>query len=116
MCCPDESFFQTKKIAMATLTKLQKVSCLNPNTGGSINIEKSTYELFSKAVFQTLKMEGSITFTQLVEGIKACLQKQKTTFSGSVEWYAVTVKNDLHAKGVIEVFSERGKKLHRLKK
>jgi len=32
-----------------------------------------------------------------------------------VEWYAVTVKNDMVAKGVIETFMEKGKKLHRLK-
>ena len=35
---------------------------------------------------------------------------------GSVEWYAVAVKHDMHARGVMEVFTEKGGKLHRLKK
>jgi hypothetical protein len=43
-------------------------------------------------------------------------KKQKTKFEGSVGWYTVSVKHDMHAKGMIEVFTEKGKKLHRLKK
>jgi hypothetical protein len=33
-----------------------------------------------------------------------------------VDWYAITVKNDLQAKGIIEAYTEKGKKLHRLGK
>lgn len=101
---------------MATLTKRQKVECLNPNTGGRMNIDKSTYDLFSKAIYHTLKKDGDITYTQIVEGIYNCFKKQNTKFDGSVGWYAVTVKNDMEASGIIEVFTEKGKKLHRLKK
>jgi hypothetical protein len=42
------------------------------------------------------------------------LKQQKTSFNGSVSWYAVTVKNDMHARERIEVFTEKGRKLHRL--
>ena len=42
--------------------------------------------------------------------------KKKTIFDGAVEWYAITVKNDMEARGLIEVFTEKGKKLHRIKK
>lgn len=101
---------------MATLNKLQKVECLNPNTGKKMNIEKGTYDLFSKAIYHSLKKEGPITFTQLVEGVNDCFKQQKTKFDGSIGWYAVTVKNDMQAKGVIEVFTEKGKKLHSIKK
>lgn len=101
---------------MATKTSLQKVECLNPNTGSSMNIDKKTYGLFSKAIYHTLKKSQPLTYSGIVEGIYDCFKQQKTKFSGSVEWYAVTVKHDMHARGVIEVFTEKGKKLHRIKK
>ena len=100
---------------MTTATKPQKVECLNPNTGRVMSIDKNTYDLFSKAIYHTLKKEGPITFTQMTEGVHDCFRQQRTSFDGSVEWYAVSVKNDMHARGVIEVYTEKGKKLHRLK-
>jgi len=101
---------------MSTTTKSAKVECLNPNTGGKMNIDKSTYDLFSKAIYHTLKKEGAITFTEITDGILDCFKQKKTKFDGSIGWYAVTVKHDMHARGVIQVFTEKGKKLHRLKK
>ena len=100
---------------MATPTATQKVECLNPNTGRKMNIDKSTYDLFSKAIYHTLKKHGALTFTEMVEGVEDCFKEQKTKFDGSVGWYAVSVKNDMQARGVVEVFTEKGKKLHRLK-
>ena len=92
------------------------VACLNPNTGRSMNIDKRIYDLFSKAIFHALKKGGPLTYTEMANGVKACFKDQNTTFAGSVEWYTVSVKNDLHARGVIEVYTEKGKKLHRIKK
>ena len=94
----------------------QKVECLNQNTGGSMKIDKEIYDLISKAIYHTLKKEKSVTFTELVEGIEDCFKQQKTKFNKSVGWYAVTVKHDMQSRGVIEVYSEKGKKMHRLKK
>jgi hypothetical protein len=93
-----------------------KVECLNPNTGGKMNIDAAIYELFSKAIYGLLKAHPGITYTDIVNGIRTCFKQQKTIFKGSVEWYAVTVKKDMEANGVIEVYMEKGKKLHRLKK
>ena len=95
---------------------LQKVECLNPNTGGRMNISREVYDLFSKAIYHTLKGGHQLTYTQLVEGIYDCLQKKKIRFEKSVEWYAVVVKNDMEARGLIETVSVKGKKLNRLKK
>jgi uncharacterized protein DUF6958 len=93
-----------------------KIECLNPNTGGKMNIDAGIYNLFSKAIYHTLKKDKkSISFTAIVNGIKMCFKEQRTNFKGSIEWYAVTIKNDMVAKGVIETFTEKGKKLHRLK-
>lgn len=101
---------------MAAKTVPQKVECLNPNTGGRMNIDKTTYDLFSKAIYHTLKKSQPLTYTEIVEGVHDYFNQQKTKFDGSVSWYAVTVKHDMHAKGVIEVFTEKGRKLHRIKK
>ena len=101
---------------MTTKITSQKVECLNPNTGGSMNIDKTTYDLFSKAIYHTLKKGKPLTYTQIVEGIYDCFKQQQTKFDGSMGWYAVTVKHDMHARGIIEVYNEKGKKLHRLKK
>lgn len=101
---------------MTTKTALQKVECLNPNTGGTMNIDKKTYDLFSKAIYHSLKKSQPLTYSEIVEGIRECFRLQKTKFDGSVSWYAVTVKHDMHARGVIDVFTEKGRKLHRLKK
>lgn len=97
-------------------TDSSKVECLNPNTGGRMNIDKKIYDLFSKAIYDTLKKTQPLTYSQIVEGIYGCFKQQKTKFDGSIEWYAVTVKHDMHARGVIEVYIEKGKKLHQLKK
>ena len=93
-----------------------KVECLNPNTGGKMNIDAAIYELFSKAIYGVLKAKQGIAYTEIVNGIRKCFKQQETIFKGSVEWYAVTVKKDMEANGIIEVYMEKGKKLHRLKK
>jgi hypothetical protein len=95
---------------------LPKVECLNPNTGGKMNIDAETYELFTKAIKQTLKGGKAITYSEIVEGIKKYFRLHRIGFKQSVSWYAVTVKNDMHARGTIEVSTEKGRKLHRLKK
>jgi len=101
---------------MATKGTSQKIECLNPNTGGKMNIDKKTYDIFSKAIYHTLKKNQPLSYTEIVEGIHDCFRQQKTRFDGSVSWYAVTVKHDMQSRGLIEVFTEKGKKLHRLKK
>jgi len=93
-------------------TKSLTVVCLNPNTGRRMNIEKTTYDLFSKAIYHVIKSGKAITFTQIVEGVKDCFKKDKIKFKSVIEWYAITVKNDMHAKGILKVFTEKGRKLH----
>ena len=95
-------------------TKTAKVECLNPNTGGRMNIDKEVYDLFSKAIHQTVKAGKAITYSQIVEGVKDRFKKQKTKFDGSIGWYTVTVKHDMHARGILKVFTEKGSKLHSL--
>lgn len=101
---------------MATRTLPQKVECLNPNTGRRMAIDKNIYDLFSKAIYHSLRAGKALTYSGIVEGVHDWFKKQNTKFEGSVSWYAVSVKNDMEARGVIESFVEKGKKLNRLKK
>src|SRR5215218_3585818 len=94
----------------------QKTECINPNTGSRMNIDTSIYKLFSKAIYHSLKKHSPLTYTQIVQGVKDCFGEQKARFEGSVEWYVVAVKHDMVAKGIIEIFTEKGRKLHRLPK
>lgn len=100
---------------MIVATRSQKTECLNPTTGRGINIDKEVYDLFSKPIYHSLKKEKALTFTGIVEAIEDCLEQQNIKFKKSIPWYAVTVKNDLEARGVIETYTEKGKKLHRVK-
>ena len=64
---------------MSTATKSSnKVECINPNTGGRMNIDATTYEMFSKAIYHTLKEGAPLTFSQIVEGIYDCFKKQNS--------------------------------------
>lgn len=93
-----------------------KVTCLNPNTGGSIRIDKAVYDLFAKAIYHSLKKSGDLTYTEMVNAVKACLQEQQIEFKGSLNWYVITVKNDMEARGVITVSLLKGKKRNSLSK
>ena len=93
-------------------TKSSAIECLNPNTGRKMKIDKNTYELFSKAIYHVVKAGKAITFTEIVKGVEDCFKQEKTKFNGAIGWYAITVKNDMHARGVLKVFTEKGKKLH----
>jgi hypothetical protein len=99
-----------------TAKSVQKIECINPHTGRKMNIDIKIYDLFSKAIYHVLKENNQgITYTDIVNGIKKCFKENRTIFKKSIEWYAVSVKNDMEANGVIEAFTEKGEKLHKLK-
>lgn len=98
---------------MAT-KKTTKVEILNPNSGRRMNIDFGKYDLMSNAIKKVLKTGKQLTFTEIVDGVIDEFKKSKVKFDGVVPWYAVTVKNDLDSRGEIQVFTEKGKKLHRL--
>lgn len=54
------------------------------------------------------------TFTELTQTIKENLASSKIKFDRSIDWYAVTIKNDMDARGDLKVYMENGEKLHRL--
>ena len=111
-------FIETLKgliMPKSSVKKTNKVEVANPNTGRRMQIDAETWDLFSRAIKNSLKGGKALTYTEMVEGIHDYLKKNKIKFEQSVEWYAVTVKHDLHVRKVIDVYMENGRKLHRLK-
>ena len=51
-----------------------------------------------------------------LKNLKKYFKKNKIKFEGAVDWFGISVKNHLEARGVVESFTEKGKKLNRLKK
>jgi len=103
-------------MAKSSAKAKEKVEVGNPNTGRRMQIDADTWNLFSRAIKHSLKGGKALTYTEMVEEIDDYFKKNKIKFTQSVGWYAVTVKHDLHVKKIIEVFTEKGKKLHRLAK
>ena len=96
-------------------TKIEKVACLNPHSGREIKIDKDIFDLFHKTIKKVLKNKKGLTFTELTEAIKSNLSTNKIKFDRSIDWYAVTIKNDMDARGELKVYMEKGKKLHALR-
>ena len=111
----NERILQAKKIKMTTKTA-SKIECLNPTTGRRMQIDKQIYDQISKAIYHSLKKGKTLTFSQIVEGVKDCFKEEGIKFDGSVDWYTITVKKDMEARKIIEAFIEKSKKLHRLSK
>jgi hypothetical protein len=103
-----------KYFFMATKKAAKKVETLNPNTGRKMNIDSDRYGIISKAIKKVLKGK-TLTFTEIVDGVVAEIKSSKIKFDGVIPWYTITIKNDLHSRGEIEVYTEKGRKLHRLK-
>jgi hypothetical protein len=99
---------------MSNSNTTPRTECMNPKTGNRLQIESEIYVLFSTALKEALRDNRSITFTEIVTSIENYIKKHKINFNKSVGWYAVTVKNDMEAKGILRTFTEKGKKLHRL--
>ena len=92
-----------------------RVQLLHPEGKNALSISAENYELFEKAVMDVMtKAPSPITWTQIEKGVQDYLAKKKINFEGSPGWFAVSVKMHLEAMGVIESFTEKGKKLHRL--
>ncbi len=99
-----------------TKTKTDKAVLVNPRSGRSINIDQDVYDVISKAIFHELKKNRQMTWTELAKGVQTCIETQKIPFKGSVEWYAVSVRNDMESKGLIRKFRDKGRMLNELTK
>ena len=78
--------------------KEEKILTKHPLGKSGKNIDKQKYETVKKTVLSTLRGK-ELTHTELFKQINKTL---KGKFSGSISWYAETVKLDLEARKAIE--------------
>ncbi len=76
----------------------EKILTKHPLGKSGKNIDKQKYETLKKTILSTLRGK-ELTHTELFKQINKTL---KGRFSGSISWYAETVKLDLEARKTIE--------------
>jgi hypothetical protein len=103
-------------MAKAFNAKTKKVVVTHPRTGTERNFKVSIYEPFKAAIIQSLKESKGKTFTELTNDVVKIISKKMPGFKGSIPWYTISVRLDLETRGLVETFTEKGKKLNRLKK
>lgn len=101
---------------MARSVLPSKTTTTHPRTGSQFRIDSTVYEPFRKAILQSLKGSKGKTFTELTADVGALIRKNLPGFKGSVSWYTISVRLDLETRGLVETFTEKGKKLNRLRK
>jgi hypothetical protein len=75
-----------------------KILTKHPLGKSGKNIDKEKYETLKKTILSTLR-GNELSHTELFKQINKTL---KGKFSGSISWYAETVKLDLEARKTIE--------------
>lgn len=98
----------------APVTK--KSGTTHPRTGRQFSIDTAIYDPIKAAILQSLKGTKGKIFTELTDDVVKTIRKKIPGFTGSIPWYTISVRLDLETKGIVETFTEKGKKLNRLKK
>jgi len=101
---------------MAKAVKTKKVTTTHPRTGSQFAIDMVIYELFKAAILQSLKRSKGKTFTDLTDDVVKIIKKKMPGFKKSIPWYTISIRLDLETRGLVETFTEKGKKLNRLAK
>jgi hypothetical protein len=100
---------------MAKAVKPKKTVVTHPVTGTERKFDSTIYEPVKAAILQSLKGSKGKTFTELTDDVVKIIRKKMPSFKGSVPWYTISIRLDLETRGVVETFTEKGKKLSRLK-
>lgn len=101
---------------MAKTVKPKKTTTTHPRTGTKFSVNAEIYEPIKTAILQSLKGSKGKTWTELADDVVKIMKKKMPDFKGSVPWYTISIRLDLETKGIVETFTEKGKKLNRLKK
>ena len=94
----------------------KKTVVTHPVTGTERKFDSQIYEPVKAAIIQSLKNSKGKTFTELTDDVVRIIRKKLPDFNKSIPWYTISVRLDLETRGIVETFTEKGKKLNRLKK
>ncbi len=101
---------------MAKALQSKKTTTTHPRTGSQFKIDDYIYVPFRAAILQSLKGSKGKSFTELADDVTKIIRKKIPGFKKSIPWYTISIRLDLETKGLIETFTEKGKKFNRLKK
>lgn len=101
---------------MAKPVKSKKIIVTHPQTGTEMKFDAAIYNPVKAAIMQSLKGSKGKTFTELTDDVVKIIKKKMPDFKKSIPWYTISVRLDLEARGIVETFTEKGKKLNRIKK
>ena len=103
-------------MAKAIQSKPGKITVTHPLTGTKRKFDKAIYEPVKAAILLSLKGSKGKTFTALTDDVVKIIRKKMPGFKGSIPWYTISIRLDLETRGIVETFSEKSKKMNRLKK
>ena len=99
---------------MARSLQPKKTTTTHPRTGSKFNIDDEIYIPFKAAILQSLKGSKGKSFSELSDDVVKIIKKKMPGFNKSIPWYTISIRLDLETKGIVETFTEKGKKLNRL--
>lgn len=97
-------------------TGKDKIIVTHPVTGTVRAFDKAIYDPVKAAILQSLRGSRGKTFTELSADVVKIIRQQLPGFKRSIPWYTISIRLDLETRGIVETFTEKGKKLNRLKK
>ncbi len=77
----------------------EKILTLHPQGKTGVNIDKWKYDMVRGAILEILNENETYPFKTLADEVAARLGD---SFEGSFQWYTVSVKLDLEARGEVE--------------
>ena len=98
------------------MATVKKVVLTHPVTKSEKKIDAAIYDPIKAAILQSLKGSKGKTFTELTDEVRNIIRKKQPGFKGNIPWYTISVRLDLEARGLVETYTEKGKRLNRLKK
>lgn len=88
---------------MTSKRKSDRMTTLHPKGKKGVNIERDKYEGMRKALLRVIpRGKEGVEFQQLPKLTKAHLDEEVFGPKVSINWYVVTVKQDLEARGLVE--------------
>ena len=94
----------------------KEIVVTHPVTGTERKFDAAIYKPFKAAILQSLKGSKGKTFTELTDDVVKIIRKKIPGFKKSIPWYTISIRLDLETRGLVETFTEKGKKMNRLKK
>jgi hypothetical protein len=103
-------------MAKAIKANAKKITATHPRTKTEKKFDAVIYEAFKSAILKSLTRSKGKTFTEVTDDVVKIIKVKMPEFKKSIPWYVISVRLDLETRGIVETFTEKGKKLNRLSK